>query len=132
MAVITTVLGPVFVDDQGPAGAPVALLWPSLFTDHRMWRHQTAALHAAGWRTLAVDPPGQGQSIGPGRRFTMDECAEAVVQILDSTKVDSPVAYLGTSWGGFVAPGSPCARQIGCAARYYSTPQPNEEIFASG
>lgn len=104
MPTIATILGPVFVDDQGEPDSPVALLWPSLFTDHRMWRHQVSALHDNGWRTLALDPPGHGRSSGPGRAFTMDECAEAALQILDASGIDTPVVYFGTSWGGFVAP----------------------------
>jgi 3-oxoadipate enol-lactonase len=104
VSTIKTILGPIFVDDQGKPDQPAALLWPSLFTDHRMWRHQIRALHDNGWRTLAIDPPGHGRSSGPGRPFTMDECAEAAIQILDATGNHAPVAYLGTSWGGFVAP----------------------------
>ncbi|MBB2927993.1 alpha/beta fold hydrolase [Paraburkholderia silvatlantica] len=105
MSTVSTVLGPIHVDDQGSAcGEPVALLWPSLFTDHQMWGHQVAALRTAGWRTLAVDPPGHGLSPGPGRTFTMDECAEAVVQVLDAMGVFTPVVLFGASWGGIVAP----------------------------
>ncbi|MDQ4503058.1 alpha/beta hydrolase [Sinomonas sp. ASV322] len=101
---MNTILGPLYVDDRGELDQPTALLWPSLFTDHRMWRHQIDPLREAGWRTLALDPPGHGRSPGPGRRFTMDECAEAAVQIMDATDVRAPVVAFGTSWGGFVAP----------------------------
>jgi 3-oxoadipate enol-lactonase len=94
----------MYVDDQGEADEPAALLWPSLFTDHGMWRHQIPALRHKGFRTLALDPPGHGRSPGPGRRFTMDECAQAVVQVLDASGIRAPVVLLGTSWGGFVAP----------------------------
>jgi 3-oxoadipate enol-lactonase len=104
MATVNTILGALYVDDQGQPDEPTALLWPSLFTDHRMWRHQIAPLREAGWRTLALDPPGHGRSRGPGRGFTMDECAEAAVQVLDATGVRAPAAVFGTSWGGFVAP----------------------------
>lgn len=69
-----------------------------------MWRHQIGVLQDHGWHTLAIDPPGHGQSTGPGRRFTMDECAQAALEILDAVGINNPVAYLGTSWGGFVAP----------------------------
>ncbi|HEY0747515.1 MAG TPA: alpha/beta hydrolase [Steroidobacteraceae bacterium] len=104
MSIASTVLGPVFVDDRGSADQPAALLWPSLFNDHHMWNAQVAALRGAGWRTLALDPPGHGQSPGPGRRFTMDECVQAAIQVLDAAGIGSPVVLLGTSWGGIVAP----------------------------
>jgi 3-oxoadipate enol-lactonase len=104
MTTVNTILGSLYVDDQGGPDEPAALLWPSLFTDHRMWRHQIAPLREAGWRTLALDPPGHGRSPGPGRGFTMDECAQAAVQVLDATGVRAPTVVLGTSWGGFVAP----------------------------
>lgn len=104
MPTIETTLGSVFVEDLGTPKQPAALLWPSLFTDHSMWRHQIPPLRAAGWRTLALDPPGHGRSQDPGRRFSMDECARVAVEVLDAAQIDEPVVYLATSWGGFVAP----------------------------
>ena len=104
MTTVDTILGPLYVDEQGQPDEPAVLLWPSLFTDYRMWRHQIAPLREAGWRTLALDPPGHGRSHGPGGTFTMDQCAEAAVQVLDATGVRGPAVVLGTSWGGFVAP----------------------------
>ena len=104
MATVNTILGPLYVDGQGESDQPTALLWPSLFTDHRMWRHQIAPLREAGWRTLALDPPGHGRSPGPGRGFTLDECAQAAIEVLDASDVRAPVVVCGTSWGGFVAP----------------------------
>lgn len=104
MTKVSTRLGPIYVDDQGPADESAALLWPSLFNDHHMWDYQAAALREAGWRTIAVDPPGHGQSPGPGRVFTMDECVEAAVQVLDARGVIAPAVLFGTSWGGIVVP----------------------------
>lgn len=104
MGTVPTILGDVYVDDQGNREAPVALLWPSLFTDHRMWRYQVPELRAAGLRTLVLDPPGHGQSKGVDRGFKMDECAKVALQVLDATNVHLPVVVLGTSWGGMIAP----------------------------
>jgi 3-oxoadipate enol-lactonase len=100
---VNTILGPLYIDEHGTTDEPAALLWPSMFTDHHMWHNQIAALREHGWRTLALDPPGHGRSPGPSRTFTMDECAEAALQVLDALDVDRPVVFLGTSWGGFVA-----------------------------
>jgi 3-oxoadipate enol-lactonase len=104
MKTIPTGLGPIAYDDQGDAGLPVALLWPSLFSDHRMWEAQIGPLRAAGWRTLALDPPGHGHSPGPGRLFTMDECTAVALALIDTLPADVPVVMLGTSWGGMIAP----------------------------
>lgn len=100
---VPTTLGPLHVQDAGPADGPVALLWPSLFSDgDTSWGGQLDGLHALGWRTLLVDPPGTGGSAPAARRFTMEECGEAALQVLDDAGVERAV-FFGLSWGGFVA-----------------------------
>jgi 3-oxoadipate enol-lactonase len=101
---ISTTLGPIAYDDQGQPDQPTALLWPGLFSDHTMWDRQVAALRAAGWRTLALDPPGHGSSPGPRRVFTMNECTDVAVQLIEVVPRGVPVVILGTSWGGMIAP----------------------------
>lgn len=87
----------------GPQERATALLWPSLFTSgHATWEQQLAPLHALGYRTLLVDPPGHGRSGHPPSHFTMRQCSEAALQILDNEGVQR-AAFLGVSWGGFVA-----------------------------
>jgi 3-oxoadipate enol-lactonase len=100
---VPTGIGTIHVHDGGPETGPTALLWPSLFTDgHATWGPQVGALHAMEWRTLLVDPPGTGASSPAPARFTMEACAEAAVEILDAAAV-ARAAFLGVSWGGFVA-----------------------------
>ncbi|MFE9320671.1 alpha/beta fold hydrolase [Nocardia sp. NPDC052278] len=99
---VPTTLGSLAVHDSGPADGDVALLWPSLFSDGQTsWGGQLAGLHELGWRTLLVEPPGTGSSAPASRLFTMEECAEAAIQILDAACADR-AAFLGLSWGGFV------------------------------
>lgn len=100
---VPTTLGPLHVQDAGPADGPVALLWPSLYSDgDTSWGAQLDGLHALGWRTLLVDPPGTGGSAPASRRFTMEECGEAALRVLDDAGVDQAV-FFGLSWGGIVA-----------------------------
>lgn len=101
-SLVPTGLGRLFVHDAGPRDGAAALLWPSLFSDgETSWGGQLAVLHELGWRTLLVDPPGTGESPPATRLFTMEECAEAAVAVLDAAAVDR-AAILGLSWGGFV------------------------------
>ncbi|MEV6406118.1 alpha/beta hydrolase [Streptomyces bobili] len=100
---VSTALGPLHVQDGGLADGPVAFLWPSLFSDgDTSWGAQLDGLHARGWRTLLVDPPGTGTSAPASRRFTMEECGEAALRVLDDAGVERAV-FFGLSWGGFVA-----------------------------
>src|SRR5438093_9658292 len=88
-ALVPTELGGLHVQDRGPADGAVALLWPSLFSDgETSWGPQLPVLHELGWRTLLVDPPGTGQSPPATRLFTMEECSEAAVAVLDAAGAD--------------------------------------------
>lgn len=100
--IVPTVLGRIHTQDAGPEEGPVALLWPSLFTDGpTSWGQQISGLHHRGWRTVLVDPPGTGHTAAAAQEFTMEQCAQAAVQILDAAAVDEAV-IIGLSWGGYV------------------------------
>lgn len=100
---VPTILGQIHVQDSGPTDGKTAVLWPSLFSDGQTsWGAQLAGLHEIGYRTLLVNPPGTGGSSSATRAFTMEECAEVVITILDKLNIDR-AAILGLSWGGSVA-----------------------------
>jgi 3-oxoadipate enol-lactonase len=95
---IDTVLGAIQVHLSG--SGPAMVCWPSLLMDARMWRAQ--AEHFGGrYRMLLIDPPGHGDSDALRRKFTMDDCADALCQILDTLQIDDCV-LLGNSWGGMM------------------------------
>lgn len=104
MKSVHTAVGRVsFYVSAGHQWHATALLWPSLFTSgHATWEPQLATLHALGYRTILVDPPGHGASGLPPPRFSLRQCSEAALQILDNEGVQR-AAFLGVSWGGFVA-----------------------------
>ena len=99
LAHVSTRIGSLAVEAVGEG--PPAILWPSLFCDRRMWRHQVAAL-AGRHRLILVDPPGHGASGPPRGPFTLDDCAAAACEVLDAYEVWRP-AWVGLSWGGMTA-----------------------------
>ena len=95
---VPTGLGPLAVRRLG-SGPPV-VLWHSLFVDGHSWDGVVPAL-AAAHNVHVIDGPCHGASPGPGRRFTLEECAGAAVAVLDHLSLDR-VDWIGNAWGGHV------------------------------
>jgi len=51
---------------------------------------------------ISIDGPGHGASTAVPRRFTMEECAEAAITVLDVLGVTEPADWVGNAWGGHV------------------------------
>lgn len=96
---LPTRVGTLAFADAG-TGTPV-VLWPSLFSDHRLFTHVVRGL-GDGWRTLCIDGPGFGQSEPPRGEVQADAYAEAVLELLDALGLDSAIVA-GCSWGGQIA-----------------------------
>ncbi len=94
---IPTVLGPLGVTERG-TGPRTIVLWPSIFTDHRI---HLPLVHRLGprHRLLLIDGPAHGQSPGPGGEFSLADCAAAMADVLDAYGLDRAIVG-GTSWGG--------------------------------
>lgn len=89
-------------------GAPVVFV--HAFPLHKaMWRRQVEAVAAAGWRAIAVDLRGFGQSELGREPFTIDGSADDVTALLDQLGIREPVVLVGLSMGGYVAFG--CVRR---------------------
>lgn len=111
---VPTTLGRLNVQRLG--SGPPALLWHSLWVDSRSWGPLVDAL-GAHRQVITVDGPGYGGSDPIHRDFTLDNCADAAVEVLDHLGVSGPVDWMGNAWGGHVgitlAAGRPeCVRSL--------------------
>lgn len=79
--------------DTGGAGEPVILAhgWPD---DRSVWRYQIAALHDAGYRVIAIDWIGHGESEVPKdvKRYSVPEVSADLIAIMDFLQI--PKAHL--------------------------------------
>jgi pimeloyl-ACP methyl ester carboxylesterase len=89
------------VRDEG-AGTPVVLLhgWPDTGD---LWRHQTAALTAAGYRVIAPDLRGFGESSKPAdvSAYTPSALIGDLTGLLDALKIDR-AHLVGHDWGAAI------------------------------
>src|SRR5262249_43916404 len=92
-----------FVVDDAGDGPAVLLLhgWPD---SRRLWRDQLPALHAAGFRTIAPDLRGFGDSAKPTgvEAYALRLIVGDVVGIMDALGVAS-AHVVGHDWGAAVA-----------------------------
>ncbi len=96
------------------SGAPVALLVHGYPESSYMWRGALPALAAAGWRALAPDLPGYGDS-PPDSPATWERHVEALERFRSELELER-VALVVHDWGGLIGlrwacdhPGAACA-----------------------
>lgn len=97
---IKTDLGRLHVVKAG-SGPETIVLWPSIFTDHRIYDDIVARL-GMSYRFLLIDGPAHGQSDGGDVEFTMAACGAAMAQVMDHFGLEKAIVG-GTSWGGITA-----------------------------
>lgn len=97
---VMTDLGRLHVVETG-AGLETIVFWPSIFTDQRIYDGIVARL-GVDYRFLLIDGPAHGQSEGGKTEFTMESCADAMVQVMDHFGLEGAIIG-GTSWGGITA-----------------------------
>ncbi|WP_439813779.1 alpha/beta fold hydrolase [Zavarzinia sp. CC-PAN008] len=92
------------VHEAGPAGAATTVVLCHGFPELAFsWRHQVAALAAAGYRVVAPDMRGFGGSSRPEpvEAYAMSEITADMAGLLDALGVEEAV-FLGHDWGGAV------------------------------
>ncbi|MEL6322111.1 MAG: alpha/beta hydrolase [Cyanobacteria bacterium J06626_14] len=91
------------ITDTGTAGPAVLLLhgWPD---DRTIWRYQLAYLSSLGFRAIAVDWPGHGESSIPSdvKRYHVSELGADTVSLLDALQIDQ-VHLIAHDYGATVS-----------------------------
>ncbi|MDD5370263.1 MAG: alpha/beta fold hydrolase [Anaerolineaceae bacterium] len=88
--------------DPNPHGNPVILLLHGLGAHSDSWQLQIPCLIDAGYRPLAPDMPGFGQSHFQGGRWSISRSSEACMELLQALAI-AHVYAVGISMGGTVA-----------------------------
>lgn len=100
MAVIDADGCPLYVEVEGPPGAPVLMLSNSLGTDLRVWDEQ-APVWSRHFRVVRYDRRGHGRSgVTPGP-YSMERLGKDALTIMDGLGL-SKVSWCGLSMGGMV------------------------------
>lgn len=86
---------------QQGTGEPVLFLHGFPQTSHQ-WRHQLAAVAAAGYAGFAPDNRGFGRTDKPGVRVSRSLLASDVIGFLDAVGIERCV-LVGHDWGGMIA-----------------------------
>ncbi|MEM1268858.1 MAG: alpha/beta hydrolase [Bacteroidota bacterium] len=97
---IPTQLGQIAVRTEGDhQGEPVVFMHGVLLA-RTLWADVGPDL--TGCRHVYIDMPAHGRSSNVGRDWTLDECADILIHMLDAFDVHSCVA-IGQSWGSMTA-----------------------------
>lgn len=93
-----------FVIDEAGEGDRVALFLHGFPESRLCWRHQLPALAALGWRAVAVDMRGYGQSSRPKGRgaYRIEHLVADVGSLFDALGAKQRL-LVGHDWGGIVA-----------------------------
>jgi len=100
------------------------------------WRHQLPAIADAGFRAIAPDQRGYGDSTAPGpiEAYSLAHLTGDLADLLDALEIDRAI-FVGHDWGGFVAWAMPvlfperCAGVVGVCTPY--TPFPTTDFLQS-
>jgi 3-oxoadipate enol-lactonase len=95
-------MAPIHYLDPNHAGNPAVLLLHGLGADVRSWTLQIPALTGAGFRPIAVDLPGFGQSPYDGGVWSIRRMAAIMAGLLGELQTGS-VHVVGLSLGGTIA-----------------------------
>ncbi len=91
--------GKIAVHTQGPENGPAVVLTHSILSSSMMWLEQAYLLSSSGWRVIAIDTRGHGQSECQSVACTMDDLVADTIAVMDALHIEK-AHYMGLSLGG--------------------------------
>jgi len=90
------------VRGRGPNRGTLLLLHGWMVPSDAHWMRTFGALHARGWRVIAMDARGHGRGLRTSERFRIADCAEDAIALIKHLD-PGPVTVVGYSMGGLIA-----------------------------
>jgi pimeloyl-ACP methyl ester carboxylesterase len=96
---VETRVGRLYVETD--RDGPPAVLWHSLFVDSTSWEllRPRFLQHR---RLIVIDGPGHGRSGHRAGNYSIPDCAESALEVLDALGVTGQVDWVGNAWGGHI------------------------------
>ena len=95
---VETSIGTLHIEVRGQG--PCVLCWPSLYCDARTLDALAEDL-SRDHQVVVVDGPAHGQSSVSPRPYSLEDCADAAVRVLDELDIRRAI-WIGPAWGGHV------------------------------
>ncbi|MEO1713078.1 MAG: alpha/beta hydrolase [Bacteroidota bacterium] len=94
---INTHIGSIATHVRWVEGTIPLVLLHGVYLDHQLWAAQMAAI--TDRTIIAIDMPMHGESVIDSTSWSMEDCADMLIEVLDGLFVDQVYA-VGHSWGG--------------------------------
>ena len=96
---VNTPVGALEVTIEG--SGPTVVLWHSLYVDDRSWDRVSGELSSLR-RLVRITGPGHGASEPTAHPYSLIDCSNAAIAVLDALELPGPVDWVGNAWGGHV------------------------------
>jgi 3-oxoadipate enol-lactonase len=100
-AFIPMAFGKIAIMESGNPNAPAVILSHSILSSSMMWEEQLGLLANSGWRAIAIDNRGHGQTTPTQPPYTLMDLGLDVIAVMDFLEIDK-AHFVGLSLGGMI------------------------------
>jgi 3-oxoadipate enol-lactonase len=93
--------GKIAIMESGNPNSPAVILSHSILSSSMMWEEQLKLLANSGWRAIAIDTRGHGQTTPTQPPYTLMDLGLDVLGVMDFLEIDK-AHFVGLSLGGMI------------------------------